>query len=183
MLKLGLLCGVLAVSLMATAAHAAPLTFGVKAGMSMPTGDVGDLVDPGFAGGAYGDMWISPQMAIGADIVGNFFGGDGASLDIIQFGVHGMNKFNMEGGSFTPWIQYGLGAYNGQSTIESPLGDIEDSSTDLGIHGGAGVEFGRSPAMKFGVGFEYHNIFTDEESTAYYSIAARLTFGTTPTTQ
>src|SRR4051812_27119329 len=91
-------------SLAAPAARANEMSFGLKAGASIPMGDYGDAFGPGFMGGVYGDMGVSPSFAIGVDIIGNFhslksdlkdeleasgFTDPKLSFTLIQFGVHG----------------------------------------------------------------------------------------------
>jgi len=198
MRKLNVLSGVLLImALTASFAHAGTFTFGLKGGAAIPMGDLGDLVDPAPSGGVYADYWVSPTMAFGADIAGDFFKGEvqdpfvptttyDLTFSIIQFGVHGMYAFPMEGSAISPFIQYGVAMYNGATKVEDL--DIDDSSTKFGFNGGLGVNFGSSPSMKFGVGAEYHYIMLDEEedfssSATYLRILARLTFGTTATTQ
>ena len=94
-------------SLAAPSAHANEMSFGLKAGASIPMGDFKDAVGTGFLGGVYGDYGVTPQVAVGVDIVGNFYGESSdlkdafaaaglpdpkASITVIQFGVHGNHE-------------------------------------------------------------------------------------------
>jgi hypothetical protein len=196
MRKLGVLSSVLALVLTASLAHAGSFSFGVKGGAAIPTGDLGDVVNAAPFGGVYADYWMTPEMAFGADIAGDFFKGDAFSpsfpgetfdlkFSVIQFGVHGMYAFPTAS-SMAPFFQYGVGLYNGSTKVDEL--NVDDSSTKFGLNGGLGLNFYGSETMKFGVGAEYHYIFLDKDkdfasSASYIRVLARLTFLTSSYTQ
>jgi opacity protein-like surface antigen len=200
MRKLSMVMSVLAVALSASLAHAGTYSFGLKGGVAIPTGDLGDAFNAAPAGGVFADYWMSPQMGFGADIAGDFFKNSDfpdpnplvltthdETFDVIQFGVHGMYGFGAQGASLSPFIQYGIAMYNLKSEVKDF--NAKDTSTKFGFNGGLGLNFGGSETMKIGVGAEYHYITTEKDpstgssSATYFRLLARLTFLTAATTQ
>ena len=192
-------------------AHAQAFTFGLTGGAAIPMGDYGDAYKVGFEGGVMGDWWVSPQYALGIDVVGNFHNAKddlndyytalsdalGGTSDVtlkgtvIQFTAHAKWKFAMEGSTTAPYIQAGLGGYNAHSKLEGGVFDGDTSSdTKFGFNVGAGVDFMATPSMGFGVAGNWHNItdaFTDssgeKKSAQYVQVGAVLTFTTNGATR
>ena len=117
-------------SLAAPAARANEMSFGLKAGASIPMGDYGDAFGPGFMGGVYGDMGVAPNFALGVDIVGNCHSIKSSLKDelvaagitdpkfnftVIQIGVHGKWQQSAASG---PEVQVGVALYNWHSKFE-----------------------------------------------------------------
>jgi len=193
LMKVMLLAAVLVTS--ATAAHAANKTFGVGGGMSMPIGNFADFAKMGYNGGVYGDYWIKTNYAFGADITGNFFGGNSDLVDglkstvypdasvssaLINFGVHGMWVATKEGGAVTPWITYGVGYYNVSAKIENAgVGrNLDNSDGKFGFNGGGGLNFKGNDSMTPGVDVKYHYVMTDNDATSYWTAGVHLTIKT-----
>ena len=180
-------------SLAAPAAHANEMSFGLKAGASIPMGDFKDAVGTGFLGGVYGDYGVTPQVAVGVDIVGNFYGESSdlkdafaaaglpdpkASITVIQFGVHGKWAQAVTTG---PELQVGVGLYNAKPKDG-------DGVTKFGFNVGAGYKFWHNDAMTLGVEGSWHNITdafesedfvtgeTTKKSAQYISVALDLGF-------
>lgn len=191
--------------LLASSASAQNVTFGLTAGASIPTGDYGDAYKSGFEGGVMADWWMSPQLAFGLDVAGNFqtakddlnayytdvsdaLGGtSNVTLkgSVIQFTAHAKLKFPMQGAS-APYVQAGLGGYNARSKLDGGVFDGHtDSVTKFGFNAGAGFDFFATPAMSLGVAGNFHDItdaFTDssgdKRSAQYFQVGAVLTFST-----
>ena len=97
MCRMTLFAALAALVLSAPVAKAEGLTVGLQGGMAVPMGDFSDGFGPGPQGGVFGDFWLNPQFAVGADIVGNFHkaGGDfkdaieaaGFSADDVKFSI------------------------------------------------------------------------------------------------
>jgi hypothetical protein len=163
-------------------AQAATMDFGLTGGMAVPTGDAGDVFKSGFMGGVYGDMWLAPTMALGADIIGNFHSTKddittNADLSIIQFGLHGKLAMATEGASFRPHVQVGAAAYN--VNLKPDIGE-DNSETKIGVNGGVGLMFNTSAPVSFGIGGAFHNIFTEDESTQLFNVGVLVSFSTIP---
>src|SRR5262245_40097836 len=140
----------------ASAAWSGEMSFGLTGGMALPFGTYSDAVNTGWSGGVYGDYWLKPTYAFGADIIGNFHGGKddvfGAGSDVnasaIQFGLHGRWMPAMQS-NLHPFIQYGAAMYNihFDGDAPAPLGSVDESNTDFGLNGGAGLGLWSSPSM------------------------------------
>jgi opacity protein-like surface antigen len=192
-MKLALLVAALAAS--ASVAHAGSFTFGVGGGVASPSGTFSDEVKLGFGGNVYGDYWLAPNYAIGADVDGSFLSGKDdfitslkttsypdpkATATLIGFGVHGVLAFPMES-SVHPYLTAGLGMYNTKFKIENagPTVDTDKSDTKFGFHGGGGVDFKAGETMMYGLDVKYHSVQTEGESTGYITAGLHLTFSTT----
>ena len=188
-------------SLAAPAARANEMSFGLKAGASIPMGDYGDAFGPGFMGGVYGDMSVAPSFAIGVDIVGNFHSikkdlkdelvaagitDPKFNFTVIQFGVHGKWQQAVATG---PEVQVGVALYNGHSKFEGSdptLGSFSESSSDskFGFNVGAGYKFWHNDAMSLGLEASFHNVTdafedpatSEKKSAQYVSVGLDLGF-------
>lgn len=192
-------------SLAAPAARANEMSFGLKAGASIPMGDFGDAFGPSFMGGVYGDMGVSPSFAVGVDIVGNFFSlksdlkdqletsgiiDPKFNFEVYQIGVHGKWQQAVATG---PELQVGVALYNGHSKFEGTIpgtgpgtGPFSDTSSDtkFGFNIGAGYKFWHNDAMSLGLDASFHNVsdaFEDpnsneSKSAQYVSVGLDLGF-------
>ena len=179
-------------SLAAPAARANEMSFGLKAGASIPMGDYGDVFGPGFMGGVYGDMGVSPTFAVGVDIIGNFHSlksdlkdqleapplgltGVKDNFTVIQFGVHGKWQQSATTG---PEVQVGVALYSGKEKSS------DDTETKFGFIVGAGYKFWHSESMSLGLDASFHNVTDafkdpntgDSKSAQYVSVGLDLGF-------
>jgi hypothetical protein len=189
--KLFVACA-MAVMLIAPAAHAesGAMTFGLAGGLAMPMGDFGDGFKTGFGGGVFGDYWVTSNVGIGADIMFNQMGGkdefesalgvDKITGTLMQFGGHVKYAF-ASGSSISPWIQGGLAAYNGRTKVEDGGLSSENTSTDLGLNVGGGLNFWSSPTMSLGAAATFHDVMTDPDAEQLFNLGLHLTFSTTGT--
>jgi len=194
-------------SLAAPAARANEMSFGLKAGASIPMGDFGDAFGPSFMGGVYGDMGVAPSFAVGVDVVGNFFSlkkdlkdqltaagitDPKLSFQVYQIGVHGKWQQAVATG---PEVQVGVALYNGHSKFEGSdpvLGSFSETSSDtkFGFNVGAGYKFWHSESMSLGLEGSFHNVTDafkdpntgDSKSAQYVSVGLDLGFLTSGTT-
>ena len=192
-------------SLAAPAARANEMSFGLKGGVAIPTGDYGDVFGLGFMGGVYGDYGVTPQFAIGVDVVGNFhslksdlkdqleappFGLTGVkdNFTVIQFGVHGKWQ---QASTTGPEVMVGVALYNGHEKFEGtdpgpPVVDLSDDSSDtkFGFNVGAGYKFWHNETMTLGIEGSFHNVSDafkdpntgDSKSAQYVSVGLDLGF-------
>jgi opacity protein-like surface antigen len=152
-------------------------TFGVSAGLSIPTGDAGDVVKTGFNAGAH--LAFKPAMLpFGVRVEGQFnqfglksiveddetFEPDG-NYRIISGTVNGVFGVPAASSSFRPYVIGGVGMYNQKFTFDILGEEFSESETKFGLNGGAGIEFGLSGLSTF-VEARYHIIFNgDDEET------------------
>lgn len=194
------------------ASAAGKFGYGLTGGAAVPTGDFSDGFDTGFNFGGYGEYWFNDQGAIGIDVAYNrhsakdefndalntvtelllLLGGAttaNADLEItassLQVGVHG-KWAPPTGAAVHPYVQAGLGMYNGSIGIEGPVSadgvtvnvDEDESESDLGMSVGAGMLFEINPSVSLGVTGAFHNVFTEDESTQFFVIGAQVHFMT-----
>jgi opacity protein-like surface antigen len=164
----------LAVALVAQAAHAQAMSFGLGGGIVVPTGTLSDGNSTGYSGSAL--VRVQPPASPVGFQVDAFYTRFG-----LQGGVDGHSRmiggtanavFAFPGASMArPYLIGGLGLYNGKTTITG-LGST-DSQTKFGINAGAGFDFGVGKAKLFAEG-RFHAIMkgvtdgtTGAEKTAY----------------
>jgi opacity protein-like surface antigen len=192
-MKRSILFAVLALTLSAPAAFAAKgeWTGGGQAGAHMPMGDYGDVAKTGWLGGVFIDYMMSDMLSIGGnldyhstkakdDYITTTFPGAGVEdIDITVFNYGANLALHLSNtGAARPYLKGAFGAYNSKAEIKGGLFDgTDDSSTDMGIAGGAGVMF-RPPGNSVGFGIEalYHNIFTEGDATQLFTVTGRINF-------
>lgn len=195
-LRLGLIA-MFAVVLLVPAANAAvekgKILLGPSGQVAMPFGDFGDVAGFGFGFGAVGDYMIGDDLAIGGDIIYNFFSSDLESTEgfdpdsptVLQIGAHVKKFFNpME--DTNPFVFAGLSIYNsdwGGSSGSIDLGefgsfdfDVSASTTDFGLNGGGGAMFKAGDNMNVAAQGHIHMILSDP-SAMYIGGAVTLFFG------
>ena len=179
---LGVATAVLALTASATVVHAQnPMSFGIAAGATFPTGD---LSDAGGNTGFHGMVTLGAMPAMfpfGVRIDGmyNSIGFDddelftGASVQTL--GVTANAVFSMPGMLVTsPYLIGGVGYYNGK--VKTDQGD-SDGENDFGINVGIGARFNLSGFGTFAE-VRYHNIFSKDDTTgAGNTTFIPLTFG------
>jgi hypothetical protein len=179
-IALALLCAGMLSTATAFAATPSTMTFGVSGAAALPMGDFGDVASTGFGGGVYGDYWLSSNFAIGVDGMWNSHGGndDNGFGDVdftnLQVSAHGKYQIPMEGSPMSPWLTFGVGMYN----MGVDTGVSDDSESNFGINVGGGLDWWSSPAFGIGPFLNFHNIFTEDESTTYMNVGLNFTFTT-----
>lgn len=169
----------------ATAASAATSEVGLNAGVTLPMGDFGDAVGTGFFGGGSYTYHVNEMFGLGADINYHKFGkkdftfnGSTVSDDFsaIQYGVHGKYFFKMKTKEM-PYIKVGLGMYSLSEKASSTVNGVDYSATvtdsKFGISAGIGSDWAMSDKASWGIEALYHNIMTDNKSSAMITVGAR----------
>jgi opacity protein-like surface antigen len=163
----------LAVVVVAQAAHAQAMSFGLGGGIVVPTGTLSDGNSTGYSGSALVRVQ-PPASPVGFQVDAFYtrFGLDGVDGHSRMIGGTANAVFAFPGASMArPYLIGGLGLYNGKTTIDG-LGS-SDSQTKFGINAGAGFDFGLGKAKLFAEG-RFHAIMkgvtdgtTGDEKTAY----------------
>ena len=157
----------------ASVAQAQRPVFGAAVGLTAPQGDFGDVVDNGYhVGAAMGFKVPVLPVALRADLAYTMFDGvDDADLSVntLNLSVNAVHAF--AGVGVRPYVIGGLGMY--RTTAE--FGDVEDTSTDLGLNGGAGVQFKLAGLQTF-VEARYTHIMTEDEATKVIPISFGIMF-------
>lgn len=169
---LGVMTAIAAIAVSAPAAQAQnPMSFGIAAGATIPTGDLGDVVKTGFHGMA--TLGLSPAMVpFGLRIDGmyNSMEADVGDTKLRIIGLTANGVWQMPGVAASPYLIGGVGYYNSDIDIEGV-----DSSSDFGLNLGIGMKFNLSGFGTFAEA-RYHTIF-DGEGDAGNSSFIPLTFG------
>jgi len=195
-MKRSILFAALALTLSAPAAFAAKgeWTGGGQAGAHIPMGDYGDVAKTGWLGGVFLDYMATDMLSLGANldyhatkakdefVTAQNLAFPGVNIEeinttLFNYGVNAALHLSNTGAA-SPYIKGAFGAYNSKTEIKGgPLDGTDDTTTDMGIAGGAGVMF-RPPGNSVGFGIEamYHNIFTENESTQLVTVTGRITF-------
>ncbi|HET7471059.1 MAG TPA: outer membrane beta-barrel protein [Gemmatimonadales bacterium] len=163
----------LAVVLVAQAAHAQAMSFGLGGGIVVPAGTLSDGNSTGYSGSALVRVQ-PPASPVGFQVDAFYtrFGLDGVAGHSRMIGGTANAVVAFPGASMArPYLIGGLGLYNGKTTIDG-LGS-SDSQTKFGINAGAGFDFGLGKAKLFAEG-RFHAIMkgvtdgtTGDEKTAY----------------
>ncbi|HSJ05118.1 MAG TPA: outer membrane beta-barrel protein [Longimicrobiales bacterium] len=148
----------------------AQVGFSVGGGLTIPTGDLGDVVKTGF--NAQVGLDIAPvTLPVGFRFEGAFnqFGVDEFDNNWRILSGVANAVLNIPSAGVTPYIIGGLGIYN-QSITDSDF----DSETDFGINVGGGINVPLQGIRGIFVEARYHNIFTEGSSTSFIPITLGL---------
>ena len=172
---LGAAIGLLALALSASDVQAQRRTsFGIAAGATVPTGDLGDGTDLGFhvlgtigVGGTAGQ-----PVGFRLDGMFNSLGAKGSGdADLRILTLNGNVVFSFPGqSSVTPYILGGAGIYNANIDVSGV-----DSETDLGLNAGVGARFALSGFSTFAE-LRFHNVFADPDSYTFIPLTFGITF-------
>ena len=176
---LGVMAAVVAIAASAPTVQAQnPMSFGIAAGATIPTGDIADAVKTGFHGMA--TVGFTPAMVpFGVRIDGMYnslageadvFGSGTGEIDLRVIGVSANGIFALPASAASPYIIGGVGFYNTKFDL-----DNVDAENDFGLNVGIGMKFNLSGFGTFAE-VRYHNIFNggdDVDNMAFIP----LTFG------
>jgi opacity protein-like surface antigen len=149
----------------ASAQSVSPIRFGIAGGLSIPQGDDADFVGTGYnITGTLG--FQAPMVPVGLrfDLGYNGFGekdDSGITANVISGTLNGI--FNLSAApAMSPYLIGGVGMYRYKVEIDTPLGDGEDSATDIGLNGGIGLRFGLSGFSTFAEA-RYHYVMNKDD--------------------
>jgi len=195
MRKFGFVLAALAcLSIMAVPAMAAKgdITFGVDGGMTIPTGDFGDLFQSGFMGGVFGDYQIHEMFAVGLDgaysqnKVKDLPAGVDAKVTFLQFGGHVKFMPQMKDVKVLPYLQVGAGLYNAKTSITGTDAKGDTTVNKFGFNVGVGADYKVNPQIAVGVFGAYHDVMDaytndagDKKAANYIALGVKVTFMTT----
>ena len=163
--------GALALALAAPAAIAGAqdigatraFTIGVAAGATVPTGDFADAYGTGFnITGMVGFQPAALPVGVRFDLMYHSLPGDeiaGVELDDLNIiaGTANAVLTVSNAGGVRPYLIGGIGLYRAD-------GGGDETSTDFGLNGGAGIEFGLAGFSTF-LEARFHSVFIDDEGT------------------
>lgn len=165
----------------------AQIKVGATAGLALPMGDFGEAWKMGFGGGIEGKYFISEKLALGASLGYYAFSAKDIDTDLKSEGASDPSFsimpilatvdyfFTAEG--FKPFIGAGVGLFSMKSKVSVPFfGDVETTSSELGIAPTVGFLYGISDKLDFNVNAKYNMIFTEGSSTSYLGVNAGILF-------
>lgn len=167
----GLVFGLMTASAL-EAQMARPVTFGIGAGLTIPTGDAGDFLESGYHfQGMVG--FRAPMFPVGlrADVMYHtleFSEATDVSLNTLAGTLNAM--FDMGGMMAAPYLTAGVGMYNLDTDIEGA-----ESTTDFGLNGGAGIRFNLSGFDTF-LEARYHHIMSEGDATSLIPVTFGIMF-------
>lgn len=147
----------------AGAQDAKTVSLGLSGGVSLPTQDLGDLTDPGFA--VAGHLYVAPSgikvVRFRGDVSYDRWGAKNASVaglsaDWYSVGVSANVQYRPgaeEDASLRPYLLLGAGVFSTKSTASGAK-----TESDFGLQGGGGLEFQLSGFTTF-VEAKYVNTF------------------------
>jgi hypothetical protein len=150
---------------------------GIGIGAGVPIGNFGDVADPGFVIGASTGYYLSPNAALGVEVVFNHFPVTseleaflsafiGAPVDasyrVLQ--LIGYGKFPLVDGNFAPYVKVCAGLYSLGAKVEALGVSDTESESKFGFGGGLGGQFKGEGRVGGFVEFMLHSILTEGES-------------------
>jgi opacity protein-like surface antigen len=180
------LAAMAALPTLASAQTARPIALGVSGGLSLPMGDLGEGVSSGFT--VAGHITFRPATFTNLSFRGDvsfdrWSTKDGGSAlgdgNIRALGVTGnlVYAFPQANPSMVrPYVLGGVGFFNSKGSYEAAGISVEsESSTDLGIQAGAGLNFNLSGFSTF-LEAKYVNVFGDGSSANWIPITFGIRF-------
>ena len=164
-----------------SAQTARPIGFGVSGGLSLPTGDLGDGADAGY--NITGHVMLRPasftNLSFRGDVSFDRYGVkdvSDANTRFLGFTANALYSFPQANpGVVRPYIIAGVGAYNSKVSVTSGNITGSASSTDIGVQGGAGINFQLSGFSTF-VEAKFVNVFGDGSSANFIPITFGVKF-------
>ncbi len=153
--SLPLLAGALAAVALAAPARAqlpsiTPFSFEARAGVALPTGDLGDVANTGYTLSGSATYHFIPMVGIYAGYTHSRFeveGDDEAGYDLVDSGFDLGARLAIPTPliPIDPWIKGGLVFHKISAEGEDIDEDDDDSDRELGFQVGAGLGFGIGP--------------------------------------
>jgi hypothetical protein len=152
--------------------------FGIFGGLAVPTGDLGDAFESGYALGMH--VGIRPESSpIGIRFAGTFTRFDAkpslapnGHANMLSFTLNGTYSLIHDPERIRPYLLGGVGAYN----MKFSLGGATDSRSRFGLNGGGGVELPLSGFAAFAQA-QFHYVFDVEDTkTTFLPIVVGIRF-------
>ena len=184
--------GLAVFALMAVASNAnaqlpaRPIRVGISGGVSQPVGNASDVYKMGFDLGALAEL-RAPAMPVALraefmyhrygikDEVAGALGASGGNSRMLAGTANLVYSLPLPG-LVKPYLIGGVGLYNGKTKLDVNGSSSEsESSTDFGLNGGAGVEFGLAGLSTF-VEARVHSVSTEGSRTNFVPVTVGIKF-------
>ncbi|MBL0938991.1 MAG: outer membrane beta-barrel protein [Gemmatimonadaceae bacterium] len=178
---LGLVAALAAPAALTAQAAEKTVGIGVSGGLSLPMGDLGEGAESGF--NVTGHLYLKPAALKAFRLRGdvsydkwNAKGVDGASVSALGFVANAVFDLGTSStSSVKPYVLGGVGMFNSKYKFESSVVEVNESSTDVGIQAGAGINFQLSGFSTFAEA-RFVNVFGDNSSSNWIPITFGIRF-------
>jgi len=176
------LAAFIALPVMASAQDAPrPVSFGVSGGLSIPLGDLADGYSSGF--NVTGHVMLRPASFTNLSFRGdvNFDRFSAKDVDDVTFRFLGGTANAVYAfpqstpGMVRPYVLAGVGMQNTKVSVDVGAGSASNSSTDVHVQGGGGINFQLSGFTTF-LEAKFVNVFGDGSSVNYLPITFGIRF-------
>jgi hypothetical protein len=158
-----------------------PVSFGVSGGLSLPIGDLGDGYEMGF--NVTGHVMLRPasftNLSFRGDVNFDRFGAknvDDVNFRFLGGTANAVYAFPQSTpGMVRPYVLGGVGMQNSKVSVDVGSGSASNSSTDVHVQGGGGINFQLSGFTTF-VEAKYVNVFGDGSSVSFIPITFGIRF-------
>ncbi len=154
-------------------------SFGVDGGATIPLGTFKDSYKPGGNAGIEVSYNPSRRFAVFTDIQINFLSAKDTSFTGASSYIEGTLgiRYYLGKGPVKFFGEAALGDYIYDYSLVDLTGNITSyTKHNIGINGGAGVDFSASARTALFIKAKFHNIFTIEKSTNYIGLYAGLKY-------
>ncbi len=151
--------------------------FGLSGGLSVPTGNLSDGVDAGYQVAGHMWVWSSPTIGFRGDVSYDNWKAKTGNVNLRSLaGVANIvaHPSSMAKSAVAPYFVGGVGAFNTKAYTSSNYSS-SNTKTNLGVQGGAGLEFHLSGFSTF-VEAKFVNVFSDGNSTNWIPITFGVRF-------
>jgi len=147
-----------------TAQAQRPVSFGIAAGASVPTGDLGDGTSLGYnLTGSVGYSMPAMPVSFRVDGMWNQLSAKEDGFPGLRtLSVTGNVAYTLPGVAVRPYVIAGAGMYR-SSLTDLPDGVEVESSNDFGVNGGLGVRFALGGLSTYAEA-RFHNVFLKDEA-------------------
>ncbi|HEX7243325.1 MAG TPA: outer membrane beta-barrel protein [Longimicrobiaceae bacterium] len=164
----------------AAAQSALPLSFEVRAGAAIPTGDFAEGLSTGYTVGANAMFNFTPMLGVYAGYTLNSFGfdddtgllDDDVSLNVRGFDA-GLRATLASGGSFAPFVRGGIVSYKGE--LSSDDGSFSGDN-EIGFEVGAGLDFPLGRQISVTPGVSFTSVDFDDDKVNFFRADVGLRF-------
>jgi len=157
----------------------AQISGGATLGLQAPMGDFADAANMGVGINLFGKYMLSENMAVGANLGYNRFGGeewnfgDGDyDVSYSMIPITGLFEYHFGGDAIKPYVGADLGMYSFGARVKYAGESESDSDLYFGLAPVAGILYDLNESLKLCANIKLHNIFAEGESLSWIGINA-----------
>ena len=176
-IRLIALAALAAAPTLASAQKSSSVQFGLSGGLSVPTGNLSDVVDAGYQVAGHMWVWSSPTVGFRADVSYDNWKAKTGNVNLRNLaGVANIvaHPASMAKSSVAPYFVGGVGAFNTKAYTSSNY-TSSNTKTNLGVQAGAGRAFHLSGFSTFAEA-KFVNVFSNGNNTNWIPITFGVRF-------